>query len=218
MALDAVFGPRMFRNDIIWCYSGGGVPKSDYPRKHDVIFRYTKTDDYVFNTEYRDYGRHNDTGRRATDLGGSRKVEYNPEGTPVNDWWDDIPPLINWHSERSGYPTQKPVLLYERIVAASSNRGDWVMDPFAGSGTTLMAADVQGRKWVGMDANPNCEAHMLNRWLPAFTREPAIDQIAFDDGGSPDASQLADARRVAHELGFVSTTELPEYSINEIQR
>ena len=96
--MDDIFGDgkKNYRNEIVWCYSGGGIPKKDYPRKHDIIFRYSKTRDVVFNVAYRPYGEHNTTGQRATDNDGTRSVDYNPEGTPITDWWTDIKPLINW--------------------------------------------------------------------------------------------------------------------------
>ena len=152
--MDAVFGHGNFRNEITWCYAGGGVPAKDYPRKHDTIFRYTKTDDYIFNVAYREYGEHNTTGRRATDLGGTRGVDYNPKGTPINDWWDDIKPLINWNSEWVGYPTQKPQALARRIIESSSNLGDMVLDCFAGCSYVPVAAQLAGRRWIACDMSP----------------------------------------------------------------
>lgn len=151
VVLDAMFGAGNFRNECLWLYAGGGVPKRDFPRKHDVILRYTKSDDYIFNVERKPYGEHNTTGERATDRGGTRAKKYHPQGTPINDWWADIKPLINWHDERTGYPTQKPLALLERIVKASSNAGDLVLDPFCGSGTTLVAAQNLNRHWLGID-------------------------------------------------------------------
>ena len=148
--MDAIFGRKQFRNEIVWCYAGGGVPKSDFPRKHDVILRYAGTD-RIFNIERKPYGSHAESGRRATDLGGTRSVEYNPLGTPVNDWWADIKPLINWDKEKIGYSTQKPLALYERIIKASSNKGDIVLDPFAGCATTCIAAEKLDRQWVGIE-------------------------------------------------------------------
>ena len=148
--MDAIFGKMNFRNEIVWCYAGGGIPKKDFPRKHDVILRYAK-ECRQFNVERKPYGPHASSGRRATDLGGTRSVEYNVKGTPVNDWWHDISPLINWHSEKLGYPTQKPLALLERIINASSNEGDVVLDPFCGCGTTVDAARRLNRKWVGID-------------------------------------------------------------------
>ena len=72
-------------------------------------------------------------------------------GVPLQDWWSDISPIASQSKERTGYPTQKPIALYDRIIKASSNEGDLILDPFAGSGTTLVAAERLGRQWVGMD-------------------------------------------------------------------
>ena len=149
--LDAVFGAANFRNEIIWCYAGGGIPRKDFPRKHDVILRYARGKDVIFNTEYRPYGEHNVTGKRFTDRGGTRALHYREEGTPINDWWTDIKPLINLSKERLGYPTQKPLALLERIIKASSNPGDIVFDAFCGCGTTVDAAHGLGRRWVGIE-------------------------------------------------------------------
>ena len=172
MVMDCVFGASSFRNEIIWCYAGGGVPKKDYPKKHDVIFRYAGKK-RVFNVERRPYGNHAKNGQRATDLGGTRSVEYHPEGTPVNCWWDDIKPLINWHKEKLGYPTQKPLALLERIIKASSNEGDVVLDPFMGGGTTLEAAEKNNRKWIGIDVSPRAidlvkNTRFNNPKIPAY--------------------------------------------------
>ena len=153
LMLDAIFGRANYRNEIVWGYAGGGVPKKDYPRKHDTILRYTKSKDWVFSVERKPYGEHGIHGRRATDRGGTRSIELNPNGTPVNDWWDDIKPLINWSQERTGYPTQKPLALLERIIKASSNAGDVVLDPFCGSGTSGVAAVGLGRSWIGVDSS-----------------------------------------------------------------
>jgi len=147
--MDCIFGMKNFRNEIVWCYAGGGVPKQDFPRKHDIIFRYSKSNKIIFNVEYRKYG---DIGsKRATDLGGTRKTEYRKEGTPLNDWWVDLKPIINWSKERTGYPTQKPIKLLERIIKASSNEGDIVLDPFCGCATTCIAAEKLNRNWIGID-------------------------------------------------------------------
>ena len=107
--LDGVFGMGNFRNDIIWCYNGGGYSKNNFPRKHDTILRYTLSDNFVFNTLYKPYGKHNKTGKRFSRKGQSKRGLYlRKEGTPITDWWTDCKPLINLHKERLGYPTQKP--------------------------------------------------------------------------------------------------------------
>ena len=72
-------------------------------------------------------------------------------GTPITDWWTDLPTVTGWSVERTGYPTQKPLALYERIIKASSNEGDIVLDPFAGCATTCVAAERLGRQWIGAD-------------------------------------------------------------------
>ena len=163
LIMDAIFGEKNFRNEIVWCYAGGGTPKSDYPRKHDIILRYSKGTNVTFNVEYRPYGKHNTTGERATNRGGTRKKEYRKEGTPINDWWTDIKPVINWSNERLNYPTQKPLALYERIIKASSNPGDLVLDPFAGCGTTIEAAAKNGRDVIGIDILPFA-LRLINRY------------------------------------------------------
>ncbi len=150
--MDGIFGRKNFRNEIVWCYSGASSPKSDFRRKHDTLLRYTKTNTYTFNVQHQPYNNP-DILRRASSKGMSAKrgMDYREEGMPLNDWWSDIMQLINWHKERVGFPTQKPLALYERIIIASSNPGDIVLDPFAGCATTPVAAERLDRQWVGMD-------------------------------------------------------------------
>ncbi len=134
--MDAVFGAGNFRNEIIWSYGLGGSSSKRYSRKHDVILFYTKSDRYTFNKPQ--------TRAKSQRLKGRMKG--------VTDVWD-IPSLNNMAKERTGFPTQKPLALYERIIEASTNLGDLVLDPFCGSGTTLVAAERLGRRWIGIDAN-----------------------------------------------------------------
>ena len=149
--MDAVFGRRNFRNEIVWCYSGGGIPKKDYPRKHDTILRYTKSRDWTFTVERKPYKENTQqVGIHSTYSGADNAIDLE-RGTPVTDWWTDIPTVTGWNPEDVGYPTQKPLGLYERIIKASSNPGDIVLDPFCGCATTPVAAERQGRRWVGID-------------------------------------------------------------------
>lgn len=134
--MDAVFGVDNFRNEIIWSYGLGGSSPKRYSRKHDVILFYTKSGRYTFNKPQ--------TPAKSQRLKGQMKG--------ATDVWD-IPSLNNMARERTGYPTQKPLALYERIIEASSNEGDLVLDPFCGSGTTLVAAERLGRRWLGIDSN-----------------------------------------------------------------
>lgn len=200
LLMDTIFGRKNFRNECLWCYSGGGVPKSDFPRKHDVILRYTKSDRWTFNVLRKSYGTHAKSGRRATDLGGTRSVEYNPKGTPINNWWSDIKPLINWHKERLGYPTQKPLKLLKRIIEVSSNEGDLILDPFCGCGTTVHAAEELGRHWIGIDISQFSNGLVRNRLRNQF---PRLSKSAIEIRGNPitvhDAIQLAKRDRYEFE-------------------
>ena len=152
--LDEVFGRRRFRNEIVWCYSGGGIPRQDFPRKHDTLLRYSKSSSWTFNVQRKPYKRNTqDVGIHSTRSGKRNKIDLG-RGTPVTDWWVDIPTTTGWSGENVGYPTQKPLRLLERIINASSDPGDLVLDPYCGSGTTLVAAERLGRRWIGIDDSP----------------------------------------------------------------
>ena len=155
--MDALFGKRMFRNEIVWCYRGGGVPRSGFARKHDLIFRYSKGKDMTFNVDavripysQESAERLRYKARAFRSSGTYDKYEQNPKGKHPEDWWE-MQPIMPSSKARVGYPTQKPLPLYARIVAASSNEGDVVLDPFAGCATTLVAAEKLQRQWVGID-------------------------------------------------------------------
>ena len=137
--MDAIFGKANFRNEIAWCYKSGGVSTRYFAKKHDNILFYSRSSRYAFHPlKVKSYGQ----------VGGGQggKVQYHRDalGTysivAARDWWD-ISMLSTTHSERTGFPTQKPLALYERIIQASSNEGDLVLDPFAGCATTLIAAE-----------------------------------------------------------------------------
>ena len=155
--LDAVFGAGNFRNEIVWCYRGGGVPKSDFSRKHDIIFRYSKTKNMTFNVDDIRFPYSQESQERlkyrAKAFRGDKvydNYDMNEKGKHPEDWWV-MQPIMPSSKERTGYPTQKPLALYERIIKASSNKADIVLDPFCGCGTTLMAAEKQDRQWIGID-------------------------------------------------------------------
>jgi len=148
---DVIFGIGKYRNEIVWCYSGGGVPRNDFPRKHDIILRYSKTKDVVFNVERKDYKDNTQAvGKHSTLSNGNVEIDLE-RGTPVTDWWTDLKTITGWAKEKLGYPTQKPLSLLERIIKTSSNKGDVVLDAFCGCGTTIDAAEKLGRSWIGID-------------------------------------------------------------------
>ncbi len=155
--MDAIFGHAKFRNEIVWCYRGGGVPKSDFARKHDIILRYGKGRAVTFNVDDVRIPYSVDSSERlkykARSFRGSKtynNYEQNPLGKHPEDWWE-IQPIMPSSKERLGYSTQKPLKLMDRIIKASSNEGDVVFDPFCGCATTIEAAHALGRRWIGID-------------------------------------------------------------------
>ena len=155
--LDMIFGADHFRNEIAWCYTNPGVVRRWFPRKHDTILAYGKGDTWTFNFDAARVPHKVPLG-----LGGVAGSKMTPEyvaeqmrrGKIVEDWWDDIPSGGHIGAvELTGYPTQKPIALLTRIIASSSNPGDIVLDPFCGSGTTLVAAERLDRQWIGIDTS-----------------------------------------------------------------
>jgi site-specific DNA-methyltransferase (adenine-specific) len=145
LLLDEVFGPERFLNELVWAYDYGGRARDRWPRKHDTILWYAKGSSWRFDRDAIDRIPY-----MAPGLVGPEKAARGKLPTDV--WWMTIVPPAS--AERTGYPTQKPVRLLERIVAASSRPGDLVLDPFAGSGTTGVAAERLGRRWLLVDRNP----------------------------------------------------------------
>ena len=155
--MDAIFGHENFRNEIVWCYRGGGVPKSDFARKHDILLRYSKGKRVTFNVDEVRIPYSEESSERlkytARSFRSSKtydNYEQNPGGKHPEDWWV-MQPIMPSSKERLGYATQKPLSLLERIIKASSNEGDTVLDPFCGCATTLEAAHKLNRKWIGID-------------------------------------------------------------------
>lgn len=156
LLLDEVFGYDNFLNEISYCYTGPTNQKNNFPRKHDNIFLYRKGKIWTFNSdEVRiDYKKSN-MATGATSLAGRKSeeelLEMDKKGKIVEDFWTDLPDLGKVHSENVGYPTQKAEKLLDRIIKASSNKGDLVADFFCGSGTTAAVAEKLGRRWITSD-------------------------------------------------------------------
>jgi DNA modification methylase len=163
-----MFDRRNFRNEIVWAYRGGGTPRKDFARRHDVILRYSKTKDYDFYPdEIRIPYQAEGLGRTDDAMWGKHKgtnkvYKPHPLGKVPEDWWP-MNPLNANDPERIGYPTQKPESLLERIIKASSKRGDVILDPFCGCGTTLAVAERLGRRWIGIDISPTAAEIMKIR-------------------------------------------------------
>lgn len=162
--MDKIFGENNFRSEIIWSYKRWSNSKKGLLNAHQNIYFYSKTKDYKFNTIYTDYSLTTNIDQilqnRVRDKNGitvyqkdsNGNVVSNLEkkGVPLSDVWE-IPYLNPKAKERNGYPTQKPILLLEQIIKIASDEGDLVLDPFCGSGTTLAAAHLLNRQYIGID-------------------------------------------------------------------
>ena len=151
LILDLVFGKHNFRNEVIWCYDGPSSPKmKQFARKHDAILFYANRELNTWNWEAvaEVYA---DTSTRAFSSASKwgKRTKYLERGKYPTDYFN-IPSLKNT-KERTGYPTQKPLALLDRIIKASSNEGDVIMDPFCGCATTCVAAQNLNRNWIGID-------------------------------------------------------------------
>ena len=197
--LDDIFGKDNFRDQIIWYYPGGikAVPHY-FPRKHDCIYCYSKTNNYVFNNQrkgiednslYSRWIKYSEDGETITyknfprtdkvkfDMYVKRFISQNKrepkdedviyrfEGALVDDVWDDCPAVFRLLNEKTGYSTQKPASLLERIIKASSNEGDLVCDFFGGSGTTAAVAEKLGRSWITCDIGKPASLVMRKRFI-----------------------------------------------------
>lgn len=157
--MDEVFGPQNMRNEIVWCYTGASNVGNDFPKKHDNILRYSKSNIYYFNPDniripYAE-GSLDRANRNVIGTGGMNfdRIELNANGKIPEDFWTDIQRAARYPGEVVGYPTQKSYRLLERIVQASSKNGDLVFDCFMGSGTTQAVAMKLGRRFIGADIN-----------------------------------------------------------------
>ena len=173
LVCDLIFGVKNFRNEIVWSYSGGGRPKKDFARKHDIIFRYSKTNAYYFYPDAIRIGYNLDVSKYTSPKAwgshkGVKKI-YRPhkKGKVPEDWWR-ISPINSQSKERIGYPTQKPEALLERIIKASSKEGDVVADFFCGCGTAVAVAERLNRKWIGVDISHLAVRLILNRILKPY--------------------------------------------------
>ena len=203
-AMDSIFGWRNFINEIVWHYQSGGRATRHFSRKHDVILFYARSrkDGFTFNgtdvtvprnrcascghdlQKRNNLKRHIDAdGRvyRTIRSAGKTYRYYDDDPVLPPSVWLEFSHLQQKDPERTGYPTQKPIALYERMIRASSNSGDIVLDPFAGCATTLIAAEKTGRKWVGIDIWDNARAVVVERLAREGLIETAADRQALFD-------------------------------------
>ncbi len=206
--MDKIFGYDNFRNEIIYCYGGGGIPAKDFPRKHDTILRYTKDwNAYsTFNTEYRPYGEWTKIHQPRHSLTAGGTPLNMEKGTPLNDWWNDITHLTSYQREWIGYPTQKPEQLIERIIKISTNEGDVVADFFCGGGTTAFVAEKLNRRWIVSDISRIAVEITKGRILALFKKK---DQTQITLQGVPNIDVLS--------WGYYDISTLSKVSDEEFQ-
>lgn len=163
MLCDEVFGEHNFGNEIVWCYTSPSIKNRHFPRKHDVIFRYTKTTLPIFNIDdIRVEYKKRETGTSKTSQFLQDNYIMDENGKVPEDWWN-FSPVGRIQNELEDYPTQKPEALLERIIKASSHEGSIVFDCFCGSGTTQAVAQKLGRRWIGADCNKGALQTTMHR-------------------------------------------------------
>ena len=202
--MDAAFGTGNFRNEIVWSYRTGGVSKRYFPRKHDTILFYAKSDSYAHNPiQERIYYDKPFFNEQVDDEGRYYADVY------IRDVWDDIKPLINVSGERTGYPTQKPQALARRIIEASSNPGDIVLDCFAGCAYVPVAAEETGRRWIACDMSPRALTIVLRQ----FAKKPELGMtVEGEEGEYDDANPRFEGRGVLRVRG---PNQLPKRSAGD---
>jgi site-specific DNA-methyltransferase (adenine-specific) len=170
--LDQIFGRESFLNEIIWAYDYGGRTKKKWPPKHDNILWYARDPrHYTFNLDQIDRIPY-----MAPGLVGPEKARRGK--LPTDTWWHTI--VATNSKEKTGYPTQKPLGVMRRILLASSDPGDLVLDFFAGSGTTGVCCLELGRRFILIDNNPQALQVMRRR----FAGQGEIEWVGFDPGAA----------------------------------
>ena len=220
MIMDDIFGHKNFRNEIVWCYEKPRPSKYKWRANHDCILFYVKGEENTFNAQ------------RVPTLEGKfemRKPFKRPDGTiwkpkepgkTACDWWYDIPSFATRMTakERTGYPTQKPLKLLKRIIKASTNEGDVVLDPFCGCGTAVVAAHQLKRKFVGVDislfAIETVAYNRLQNEAKMLEKDIKVMGIPAD---FPSAKRLAKDDPFAFEI-FAVEACIPGMVANKVQR
>jgi DNA modification methylase len=221
-----------FLNEIIWCYSQGGRSPKWFPRKHDIIFWYAKGKEWEFNgenikIEYETLSKKTSTsftktdenGRKYKEIFGSGKKKlykyYEDQGKIPYDWWTDIHQMTGRTAasgnEYLGYPTQKPEALLERIIKASSNEGDVVLDAYCGCGTAVAVAQRLNRQWIGIDITYQSISLILKRLKDRYPKEwTNIEADMLLDGVPRD---MESAQALAHRKDDKTRKEFEKWAV-----
>lgn len=204
LLLDEVFGSENFRSEIIWHYRRWSNSKRALLPAHQTILYYTKSDQYTFNEMWTEYSpttnvdqilqrRSRDEFNKSVydrDGDGNVIANGNKRGVPLSDVWD-IPFLNPKARERTGYPTQKPLFLLERIITLTTNEGDSVLDPFCGSGTTLVAAQSLRRAAIGIDVSEDAVSLTKRRLNESVRSNSRLLEVGREAYRSVDETVMA---------------------------
>jgi len=196
LILDEIFGKKNFVNEIVWEYATGGISKRHFARKHDVILFYGKSENYFFNLpkeQTRDmacFNKKDENGKMYYEKAGNKY--YLDSGVAIRDVWD-IYPVRHQSNEYTGYPTQKPLALLNRIIEASSKPNDIVFDPFCGCATACVAAQQLGRKWIGIDIEKQAVNVLIDR-LSGYDELKAAGSLFSDFVHRTDVPQRTDVK------------------------
>jgi len=205
--LDEIFGYENLRNEIIWTYHGPSPIQTAFNRKHDMILFYSKSDNYVFNVnDVRvPYASNTVETFKSSKKAGFGKVPDLERGKVPEDWWY-FPVVARLHQERTGYPTQKPERLLERIILASTKPGDLVADFFAGAGTAGVVADKLGRRFILSDLQSRAVSTARSR-IVLKRQDRGKEATVRDRDMQPVFLQREESRKVApmknlKEMGY----------------
>lgn len=202
--LDNIFGTDQFRSEIIWTYRRWSNSAKGLMPAHQTLLFYSKSEHFKFNRIYCEYSETTNIDQilqlRARDAHGVSAYATNHDGeiiycdekkgVPLGDVWE-IPFLNPKAKERTGYPTQKPILLLERVIEIATDPGDLVLDPFCGSGTTLVAAKILGRNSIGLDSSEEAVNLSRDRLLTPEKTESALLQKGRASYANADKNALS---------------------------
>lgn len=212
LLLDSVFGIKNFQSEIIWTYKRWSNAKKGLLRNHQNIYFYSKSRYFTFNFIYQDYSpttnidqilqqrKRDSFGKSvyARDDNGEIIVSKSKKGVPLSDVWD-IPYLNPKAKERVHYPTQKPVALLERIIQIASNESDLILDPFCGSGTTLLAAKFNNRHFIGIDTSQEAVRIAKER----LTNPIKSQSVVLDKGREFFLNQQINLKKYLFDIEFI---------------
>lgn len=209
LLLDEVFGEKNFQSEIIWAYKRWSNAKKGLLNSHQTIYFYSKTTGFKFNFIYQDYSpttnldqilqarERNGNGKTVyqRDEAGEIVLAHQKKGVPLSDVWE-IPFLNPKAKERVGYPTQKPILLLERILQIATDAYDAVLDPFCGSGSTLVAAKLGQRRFTGIDISDEAIALSCAR----LAHPVRSSSLLLEKGAASYLEKSAYERNILHSL------------------